>query len=214
MNVAASGLETSLAIGEEELDFRDTRLLHLDGWFFHCEAKDDADRMLTLLPQPNYGPPELCFPDAPPGEVPGIFTRGFGKGRAVYLPWLPEWLYFRDGMPEHRELLVQLIGQSSRAPVRLVGAGPLEVTVRAREQGTGEIVVHLVNYAGQRQSAYDEHPAIGNLRLGVRGDARPAKALVAATTVEVGTPDAEGYAWLDVPDVKYFEAILLPADKG
>lgn len=208
LRFAASDLKTSLAIGQDELDFPDTRLLHLDGWFFHCAAKNDTSSMLTLLPQPNYGPPELCFPDKPAGEIPGVLTRHFGQGRVVYLPWLPEWLYFRDGLPEHRELLVQLIGQSSQASVKLVGAGPLEITVRARNREAGELVVHLVNYAGQRQSAYEEPPAIGGLRLGVKGAAGPAKALVAGAAIDVSAPDADGYAWLDVPDVKYFEVIL------
>jgi hypothetical protein len=213
VNFAAAGLETSIAIGKDELNFPDTRLLHLDGWFFHCAAKDDAEGLLTLLPQPNYGPPELCFPDLPAGEIPGVLTRRFGTGRTVYLPWLPDWLYFRDGMPEHRELLLQLIGQVSQPPIKLVGAGPLEVTVRAKEQGTGDVVVHLVNYAGQRHSAYEEPPAISGLRLGVKDVIGRAQALVAGVASAVGAPDAEGYAWLDVPNVKYFEVIVIAATR-
>lgn len=211
LNHAASGLETSLAIGAEELDFPDTRLIHLDGWFFHCASKDGAQGMLTLLPQPNYGPPELCFPDAAPTGIPGMLTNRHGRGSAVYLPWLPEWLYFRDGMPEHRELIRQIIGLHSNVPVKLVGAGPIEVTVRQRNDGAGDLTVHLVNYAGQRQSAYEEPPAITGLRLGVKGEVGAGRALVAGAPVEVGAPDADGYAWLDVPPLGYFEVLALPA---
>ncbi len=209
---AASGLETSLAIGADELDFPKTRLVHLDGWFFHCAAKASAEGMLTLLPQPNYGPPELCFPDMAASGVPGVLTHRHGRGSATYLPWLPEWLYFRDGLPEHRELIRQLIGLSSEPPVKLAGAGPIEVTVRTSRKSPAEIVVHLVNYAGQRQSAYDEPPTISGLRLGVKGAAKPGRALVADAPVTAGPPDDDGYVWLDVPPLKYFEVIVLSSD--
>ena len=205
----ASGLETSVAIAPDELDFPQTRLLHLDGWFLHCAATDDAERMLTLLPQPNYGPPELCFPDMPAGDVPALLQRGYGNGRAVYLPWLPEWHYFRDGMLEHRELLLQLIAQASTTSVRLQGAGPIEMTVRERKDAAGQLTVHLVNYAGQRQSVYEEPPAIGHLRLGVKGAQGAARALVEGTDLTFGATDGEGFAWVNLPELKYFEVIAL-----
>jgi hypothetical protein len=210
LNGTASTLETYLQIGADELNFPKTRLLHLHGWYFYTDRRDDTETLLTLLPPQKYGPPELCFPEALPDDNPGVLLRRYGRGRAVYLPWLPEWLYFRDGLPEHRELLAQLIGQASQLPAKLVGAGPVELTVRAKEQGSGDLVVHIVNYAGQRHSAYEEPPAIGGLRLGVKGAAGPARALVNGTAIAVSEPDAEGYIWLRVPDVRYFEVIVLP----
>lgn len=207
---AAGNLETYVRIGEEELDFPKTRLLHVDGWYFYTELREGAKRRLTLLPPPKYGPPELCFPEIAPGENPGLLVRAFGKGRVVYLPWLPEWLYFRDGLPEHRELFVQLIAQSSSPQVKLEGAGPVEITVRLKK-GNGDQIVHIVNYAGQRQSAYEEPPAIGGLRLGVKSVSGTARSLVDGSSIEISAPDAEGYAWLDVPDVKYFQTLLFPA---
>lgn len=209
-----SQLQTSFAVGNDELAFPQTKLIHLDGWFFHTETRPDAEGLLTLLPQPKYGPPELCFPDQPAGSTPGVLTRGFGKGHSVYLPWLPEWLYFRDGMPEHRELLVQLIGHASQPIAKLVGAGPLEFTVRAKENGSGDLVVHLVNYGGQRHSAYEEPPVIGGLRLGVKSVAGVAKALVTGNGIEIGAPDGQGYAWLEVPGVKYLEVLVLPRSQA
>lgn len=211
---AKNGLETSIRVAEGELDFPRTRLLHLDGWYFYHEGKDDVEALLALLPQPKYGPPELCFDEmAAPGGAdanPGVLIRNHGQGRAVYLPWLPEWLYFRDGMAEHRELLLQLIDQASAPPVKLTGAGPIEMTARVTRDGAGDIVVHLVNYAGQRNSAYEDPPAISGLRLGVQGAGGAAKALVAGCAIPVEAADAESYVWLDLPPVKHFEAIVLP----
>jgi hypothetical protein len=209
LNHAAGGLETSFAIGRDELDFPNTRLIHLDGWFLHCTPREGVEGMLTLLPQPNYGPPELCFPDAAPTGIPGVLTKRHGLGYAVYLPWLPEWHYFRDGLPEHRELIRQIIALHSDAPVKLVGAGPVELTVRARIDEPRSLTVHLVNYAGQRQSAYEEPPTITGMKLGVKGVVDSGTAFVAGVPVDVGPPDADGYAWLEVPPLKYFEVLAL-----
>ena len=207
----SEGLETYVAIGEDELDFPKTRLLHLDGRYFHVEAARGADRLLTLMPVQDYGPPELCFPKISESEDPGVLVRHYGKGRTVYLPWLPEWLYFRDGLTEHRSLILQLIAQGSRPAAKLLGAGPIEMTVR--QQASGDIVVHLVNYAGQRNSAYEEPPAIAGLRLGISG-VTGGKALVAGQQIATSAPDEEGYAWIDVPPVKHFEVLALTPAKA
>jgi hypothetical protein len=211
---AHSELESSVRIAPDELAFPHTRLLHLDRWYFEVEAQPGSEPLLTLLPQPDYGPPELCFADAGDPAGPGALVRRVGKGKMVYLPWLPEWLYLRDGMPEHRELMLQLIGQASEPPAKLRGAGPLELTVRAKEGGSGELVVHLVNYAGQRGSAYEEPPAISGLQLGVRGGGGPARALASNTSIDTTEADDDGYAWIDVPPVKHFEVIVLPRSAG
>lgn len=202
----SEGLETYVAIGADELDFPKTRLLHLDGWYFHAEAREGAERLLTLLPVQDYGPPELCYPKSTQSDDPGVLLRGTGKGRVAYLPWLPEWLYFRDGLPEHRSLILQLIAQNSQPLVKLAGAGPIEVTVRGK--GADGLVVHLVNYAGQRGSAYEEPPALSGLRLGIRGTAEGCRALVAGGSLVSGETDAEGYSWIELPPVKHFEVLV------
>jgi hypothetical protein len=208
---AIDDLETYVQIGEGELDIRERTLLHLDGWYFDVELHEDAERLFTLLPPQKYGPPELCFAEECEAAGPGALVRRFGEGRTIYLPWLPEWLYFRDGMPEHRALIAELVAWASRPPAKLTGDGPLELTIRAKDDGAGELVVHLVNYAGQRGSAYEEPSAISGLRLGVKGASGPARTLVGGRPVEVGDIDAEGYAWLELPPIKHFEIVVLQA---
>jgi len=202
-----SGLETYLAIAEDELDFPETGLAHLDGWYFPAVAKAEARAMLSLLPVQQYGPPELCFPQDVTSTGPGVLTGQYGKGNVVWLPWLPEWLYFRDGLTEHRELVAQLVRQFSKTPVKLEGAGAIEVTVRDRDDRR---VIHLVNYAGQRGSAYEKPPSISGLRLGVRDVSGSGRALVSGDSVTAGDVDVNGYRWIEVPPVKYFEVLVLP----
>jgi hypothetical protein len=209
-----SGLETYVAVGKNEAGFDEAHLLHLDGWYFDAKEKDAAKVQLSLLPEQKYGPPELCFPEVEQPAGPGLLRMACGKGETIYLPWLPEWLYFRDGLPGHRELLRHLIEAASRPKMRVTGAGAVEVTIRAKDRGKGQKVVHLVNYAGQRNSAYEEPPAITGLRLGVHRTSGKARALVSGMAIRLGSPDEEGYCWADLPDVKYFEVILLPDESN
>ncbi|MDE2404576.1 MAG: hypothetical protein KGM17_07895 [Sphingomonadales bacterium] len=208
LDQAAGGLETYVRIGEDELDFPLTRLLHLHGWYFHCDRKADATAMLRLLPPPKYGPPELCFDEQAPGDDAGVMVRRFGKGRAVYLPWLPEWHYYRDGLPEHRELLLQLVGQDARAPAKLEGEGAVELTVR-EQLANGRRIIHLVNYAGQRGSAYEGPPALTRLRLGVPDAGGRVRTLVSDVEIAFGEPDGDGYAWIELPPIRHFEQVVV-----
>jgi hypothetical protein len=205
---AHPALESYVAVDTDELTFPQTRLLHLDGWYFEAAPRADAAQCLSLMPEQKYGPPELCFPEDRSDAGPGLLRRRHGKGEAIWLPWLPEWLYFRDGMPEHRELVRQLIESAASPVLRLTGAGPVEVTIR--ETGKQHIV-HVINYAGQRGSAYEEPPAISGLRLGLPGATGVARALVSGDELTFGAPDESGYAWIDLPPLHYFEAVLVGA---
>ena len=50
-----------------------------------------------------------------------------------------------------------------------------------RQPETGRVLVHVINYGGQRNNLYEDPAAVHGLRLGVRGVAGPGTALVAGT---------------------------------
>lgn len=214
IDAARSGLETYVALDRGEAGVAEARWLHLDGWYFVPRLKDDATGQAAVLAEQKYGPPELCFPEDHSPAGAAILRRAYGEGEAIYLPWLPEFLYFRDGLPGHRALLSGLVNAASKPFLRVTGAGAVEVTIRAAEGGVGRKVVHLVNYAGQRGSAYEEPPALSGLRLGVAGASGKARALVSGADIVFGSPDGEGICWADLPDLKYHEAIALPRSSG
>lgn len=205
-----SSLETYVGMDKGEADFGEAQWLHLDGWYFHADAKDGAIAQTTLQAEQKYGPPELCFPENTSAAGPGLLRKAYGRGEAIYLPWLPEWLYFRDGLPGHRELLANLVNAPAAPQVRVTGAGPIEITICATKGGKGDKLVHVVNYAGQRGSAYDEPPALSGLELGVQGSSGTGRAFVGDMDISFGLPDSDGYCWAELPAIKYFEVVLLP----
>lgn len=209
VNFPARKLQTYVQVAPDEFHFPKTRLLHLDGWFFHCEATNDAEGLLTLMPPQRFGPPELCFPEVPAKDNAAVLMRCHGHGQVIYLPWLPEWLFYRDGLPEHRELLAQLVLANTELPVKVEGVGPVEVTVHRKKQGRGDYLVHLVNYTGQRNNVFAEPVPLRGFRIGLKADSGLATSLVSGKQIEVGVADADGYVWLDVPEFGVFEAILI-----
>lgn len=208
---AAGKLQTYVRIAPDELCFPRTRLLHLDGWYFHCDAKEGAGALLSLLPAQRFGPPELCFPESQGAEHPGVLMGRHGQGRVLYLPWLPEWIYYRDGLAEHRELIAQLVLQNTSPPIKVEGVGPVEVTVHRQARGRGGFLVHLVNYSGQRNNVLGEPVPLWGFRLGVKNACGPGRSLIDGRAIEVGEPDAHGYCWMDVPQIGVFQAIVLEA---
>ncbi|HTN61280.1 MAG TPA: hypothetical protein VL147_06945, partial [Devosia sp.] len=159
----------------------------------------------------RFGPPELCFPDYE-SDLPGAVIGAYGKGKAIYVPRHADALYYRDSLPHTRTFLTDLVARNiPAAPAKVEGLGALELTVQTQPK-TGKILVHLVNYSGQRNNLYEDVPALHGLRLGVRGVAGDGMALVAGQAVTPkGTPDKDGYQWYALPPVEAFEAIQFSA---
>lgn len=207
---ARSSMRSYFQIGTAELAFPDTRLMMLDGRYFVTDMKPGAETLLRLLPPQRFGPPELCYPDSDAlvSDSPGVVIGTHGRGRAIYLPWLPEWHYNRESLPDHRFLIQQLVTRFASPVARIEGKGPVEVTLQ-RQRESGRLLAHVVNYTGQRNNLYEDPVPLRGLRLGVRGAIRSARALVAGADVECTSPDAQGMTWIELPDVGAFEAVSI-----
>jgi hypothetical protein len=195
-------------IGDGELDFPKTRLIMLDQFYVSAEPKPGAETLLRMQPPQRFGPPEFSFPEVPLSDDPGVIIAPHRKGRAAYLPWLPDRLFYLHSLVEHKQLLAQIVGRFTRPLARLEKASRIELTVR-RHQKSGEIVVHLVNYSGQANDNFEDPVVQHGLRLGAFGVAGDhARALVSGEHIPLGPADADGYRWVTVPPLGHFEAIV------
>ncbi|WP_238368554.1 alpha-amylase family protein [Mesobacterium pallidum] len=181
-----------LRVSPDEMPLPDSRLVMLDGRFWEAKLRDGAETCMTLLPPQRFGPPELCFPDEE-SDAPGAVTRAHGKGKVVWLPWMPEVQYYRDSLPSHRTIMTDLITRHiPGAPAVLQGAGAVELTVQ-HQAGPGKSLVHVVNYGGQRNNLYEEAPALHGLRLGLRNAAGDTvTCLRSGKTLPLGAADGDG----------------------
>lgn len=182
----------------------------VDALYFGGQLAGDASNLVPFAPDQRFGPPELSYaiPGDKPRTVPGVVTATSGQGRTVHVPWLFDWQYYRDGLPVHQQLLGKLIERyAPPSPWILAGDGAVELT--AQRTAAGKTLLHIVNYAGQRNGRYDPAPKLHDMRLGLLNPATSsARALVSGQAVE-GRAGADGRVWFDLPPVGAFEAILI-----
>lgn len=195
-----------LKVGEGELPLPGVGLIMLDGSCYTVAPEAGDETGLTLLPPQRFGPPELCFPDWG-SDQPGRIARAHGKGKVEWLPWHPDWLYHDHSLPSHRTVLTDPIRRHLSPPAVIEGRGAVELTVQ-HQDATGRMLVHVINYAGQRNNLYEDAPALHGLRLGVQNRTGTARALVAGAPVAPeGARGADGYTWYRLPPVAGFEVI-------
>ena len=190
-------------------------LAMLDGSYHAGATVEGAGAAMQLLPPQRFGPPELCFPEHS-SPLHGAYSIQRGRGRATYLPWHPEALYFRDSLPLTRKIVARLLLQGAPPqPAVLEGPGMLELTVQ-RQEASRHVLVHVVNFGGQRNNLYETPASVHGLRLGVCGVTGNATALMAAQVLSPDSeePDADGRLWFSLPPVGGFEAISLTAATG
>ncbi|PRX01939.1 UNVERIFIED_ORG: beta-galactosidase-like protein [Martelella mediterranea] len=194
-------------VSAEELPLPDSRLVMLDGRFWEADLKPGTETLMQLLPPQRFGPPELCFPDEE-SELPGVVIAPYGKGRVVWLPWQPELQYYRDSLPSHRTIMTDVIKRHISAPEVIVeGKGAIEVTVQRQPQGSS--LIHVVNYAGQRNNLYEDPPELHGLKVGILGaSGETVRLLRSGKTVSLSAPDPDGRRWAELPAIGDFEAIV------
>lgn len=189
-----------------------TNRVPLDALYFGGELRRGVKNLVPFAPDQRYGPPEFSYaiPDDKPRTVPGVAVLSHGRGNTVHIPWLYEWHYYRDNLPMHQELMASLIQRYAPAQTwTLTGDGPVELTTqRTADGGT---LLHVINYAGQRNGRYNEPPKLHGLTLQVAGRIRgDVRALVAGQTLSTTAANG-GQTSIALPPVGAFEAILIPA---
>jgi hypothetical protein len=185
----------------------------IDAAYFTVRPRPGASALLPFAPDQRFGPPEFTYaePGKPARAAPGVLVKAHGKGHAVHIPWLPDWLYYRDGLDAHRDLFAALIARYAPPPALVLeGPGAMEMTAM-RQPSTGKLLVHVVNYTGQRNTRYADPVPTHGLRLGVRtGVSATAHALVAGKTLTGRRRNGDGdHVWFDLPPVEAFEAVQL-----
>lgn len=188
-----------------------TNRVPIDAYYFGGRLRPGTADLAPFAPDQRWGPPEFSYaiPGEKPRSIPGVAVRAHGKGQAVHIPWLNEWQYYRDGLPMHQQLIAALAARYAPAPqVTLSGRGPVELTVM--RSGEKNLLVHVINYGGQRNGRYDSPPELHGLKLGVKGAFAGARALVSGKALPGGVRQGDG-ASFDLPPVGAFEAILIEA---
>jgi hypothetical protein len=83
-------------------------LLYLDGPYTNAEYAANTEQFMNLIPPHMFGPPERCY-YTEVSDAPGYVAHAHGKGKAIYLPWLPGALFHRQGYPNTSDFIGDLV---------------------------------------------------------------------------------------------------------
>ena len=193
--------------------FEDTDILPFGGVLEPLTLSAGAEVLLTFVPAFPIYPPEAAWMREPTTDVPGlILNAADGGARVAFLTADLDRRFARDSLPDHGDLIANLVRWVARddVPLAVEGAGLIDCHVYRQP---GRLIVHLVNLtsAGTWRAPVHELIRIGPLQLGVRlprdvGGAR-ARLLVAGTGIAAGV--SGGWSRFEVGSILDHEVIVI-----
>jgi len=193
--------------------FDETDLIPFGGVLKALEVDSGATVPLTFVPEFPVFPPETAWMREPDTTIPGLVVSESPSGsRVAYLAADLDRRYLRDLLPDHGNLLANLVRWANREPIplRVQGAGLIDCHLYRQEN---RLILHLVNLtsAGTWRAPLDELIAIGPLHVGIKLPpgmrARNARLSVSPRTLPVKTN--QGWAEFGVKSILDHEMVVI-----
>ncbi len=167
---------------------------------------------MTFIPAfPTY-PPETSWMRVPKTDVPGLVLSEHGKSRVAYLPADLDRRYLKEHLPDHGDLLANIVRWLSGDSIPLAVEGPGMIDCHLYRQ-EGRVILHLVNLtsAGTWRAPVEEFIPVGPVKVKIRlpqgTAARTARLLVAGGRRPVSVRG--GFASLEVASITDHEVVVL-----
>jgi hypothetical protein len=150
----------------------------------------------------------------PDSGIPGLVVSESPAGsRVAYLAADLDRRYMRDLLPDHGNLLANLVRWANREPtlLRVEGAGLVDCHLY-RQQNS--LILHLVNLtsSGTWRAPIDELIRIGPLDVAVKlpKDFRAGKARLTVSSGTIPVQTSQGWARFSVKSILDHEMIVIP----
>jgi putative glycosyl hydrolase-like family 6 (GHL6) protein len=192
--------------------FDETDILPFGGMLEAMRTEPGVTIPLTFIPPFPIYPPETAWMREPKTGIGGLVLSQRGKARVAYLPADIDRRYSRENLPDHADLLRNLVlwAAGGSVPLAVEGPGLIDCHLYAQE---GRLVLHLVNLisAGTWRAPIDEYIAVGPFQVKVRlpagVKARGVSLLVAGGTVKAQVKD--GWAGFEVRSILDHEVAVV-----
>ncbi|MBI4622710.1 MAG: beta-galactosidase [Verrucomicrobia bacterium] len=150
--------------------FDETDILPFGGTLEPLKLDSDAQVLATFVPPFPAFPPELSWMREPKTDIPAlVLHEKSGAGRVAFLPADLDRRYARDNLPDHANLLANLIRWTARDDIPLAVEGPGLIDCHLYQQ-PGRVILHLVNLtsAGTWRAPVEEFIPVGPVRVRVK----------------------------------------------
>jgi hypothetical protein len=192
--------------------FDDTDILPFGGTLDALTVNEKAKVLLTFIPSFPMFPPETAWMREPRTNIPGLILNESGGSRVAYLPADIDRRFAIDNLPDHGDLLANLVRWASQShlPLEVTGRGLIDCELY---QQPGRVILHLVNLtsAATWRAPVHELIPVGPLQVGIRmpQGVRPKvmKMLVSQEQRTIATED--GWARFELKSVLDHEVVVL-----
>jgi hypothetical protein len=188
--------------------FAATDLIYLDGPYVYADYAGDVVGRFRLIPPHMFGPPERCY-YTQVTDHPCFTVRTYGKGKAIYVPWLPGRLFHRQGYVNTFDFVGDLLsGVAGLAPIGEVLSPMVEVTRFEKADGQTQ-VIHLVNGSGHFGVSFFAPVVMADLNVVVPMNQTPKTVRGLVCGQDLAFDVTDGKMTVRVPRLDLFEAIVV-----
>jgi Hypothetical glycosyl hydrolase 6 len=193
--------------------FEATNIVTFGGVLPEVKPLPGTTVLLTLVPEFPVFPPEESWMRVPRTEIPGLVVREQGSARIAYLPADLDRRYEQGNIPDHGDLLANLVRWASGENIPLAVKGPGLIDCHLYQQ-KGRVVLHLVNLtsAGTWRMPVEELIPVGPLTVKVKlPENIPAKHVLLTVAGGPATPlhRQAGWAEFEVKSILDHEVVVL-----
>jgi hypothetical protein len=191
--------------------FEETDILPFGGTLSDLKVAAGAQVLATFIPAFPAFPPEISWMRQPKTDIPGLIVNETATARIAYIPADVDRRYALDTLPDHADLLANLVRWTSRGniPLEVNGHGLINCALYTQP---GRLVLHLLNLTNSAawRSPAEELTPIGPLHVAVRlpvgTAARSVKLLVSGKSAQ---PNSDGqWARVDLESLADHEVIV------
>jgi hypothetical protein len=193
--------------------FEETDILPFGGSLLPLEVAEGATVPLTFVPSFPVYPPETAWMRQPATDIPGLVLNTISNGsRIAFLPADIDRRFARDNLPDHGDLMANLVRWAARdlAPLSVEGPGLVDCHLY---QQPGRLILHLVNLtsAGTWRQPVHEMIPVGPLRISLRlpKDVNGSRARLLVSEEPAKTWRKPGVAGLEVKSIYDHEVIVI-----
>jgi len=147
--------------------FEETDLLPFGGMLRPLRLDANTEVPLTLVPPFPMYPPESVWMREPQSETPGLILHETGNaGRVAFLAADLDRRFARDNLPDHGNLLANLIRWVARDEIQITVKGPGLIDCHLYHQ-SHRLIIHVVNLTntGTWRAPVDELIPIGPFEI-------------------------------------------------
>jgi hypothetical protein len=150
--------------------FEETEILPYGGMLEPMRVDSGAQVPLTFIPPFPVMPPETAWMRTPKTDIPAlVLSTHAAGGRVAYMPADIDRRFATDNLPDHGNLLANLVRWAGGGtfPLRVDGPGLIDCHLYRQP---GRMILHLVNLtsAGSWRAPIDELIPVGPFKVSVR----------------------------------------------